>query len=124
MDMALEFAVSGRTFEEQEGWQDAYDTFVNPPGVPFGAATYGLFLNYPSAGIFGWHVNDAMSDGAILENVHIHDLARAGNEVIGLAQHGRVYCNAFNGPLPLRRLLGSEEAMKQFADAMLSEDDE
>ena len=52
--------------------------FINPSGLSYGAVTYGLFLNYPSAGIFGWHVNDAQSTGATLKNVWIHDMYRRG----------------------------------------------
>ena len=95
--------------------------FANGWGLSYGAVTYGIFLNYPSAGIFGWHVNDARSEGATLRKVHIHDITRKGKEVIGLAQRGRVYCNAFNGPLPLVEMLGDMERVRQFADALLFE---
>lgn len=40
--------------------------------------THGIYLNYPSSGIFGWHVNDAQSDGAKLDNIYIHDIYRNG----------------------------------------------
>ncbi len=36
--------------------------FINPSGLSYGAVTYGILLNYPSAGIFGWHVNDKQSN--------------------------------------------------------------
>jgi len=98
--------------------------FLNPSGLSYGAVTYGVFLNYPSAGIFGWHVNDEQSDGAVLDNVYIHDIQRSGDEVIGLAQRGRAYCNAFNGPLPLVSMFGGMEEVRQFADALLTSDDE
>ena len=46
--------------------------------------TYGIFEL--SITIFGWHVNDAISEDAVLENIHIHDICRKGDEIIGLAQ--------------------------------------
>merc|ERR1719203_532758 len=96
------------------------DLFLNPSGLSYGAVTYGIFLNYPSAAIFGWHVNDAQSDGARLDNVRIHDIKRRGQEIVGLAEHGRVFCNAFNGPLPLKQMIGGNmDLLTQFADALL-----
>lgn len=71
--------------------------------------TSGLYLNYPSAGIFGWHVNDQTSTTATLENVHIHSLRHKGIEVVGLNEGGRVICNGFNGPLPAKDILGHAE---------------
>ena len=105
--------------EQEDTFEEMHKLFINPSGLSYGAVTYGIFLNYPSAGIFGWHVNDAISDGAILNNIHIHDIYRNGDEIIGLAQRGRVYCNAFNGPLPLLSMLGDMESVKAFSEALL-----
>jgi len=110
MDMVFDFAVTGTSHEGEEYWDEAVDAFVNPSGLPYGAVLYGLFLNYPSAGIFGWHVNDKFSTKATLENVFIHDLRHKGIEVIGMAEGGRVVCNAFNGPIPALDLFGTEQA--------------
>jgi len=104
MDDALMFALG----EKDEIDHSAADLFVNPSGLPFGAVLYGLFLNYPSAGIFGWHVNDATSETAQLRNVHIHGLRHRGIEVVGLSEAGRVVCNGFNGPLSALELFGGE----------------
>jgi len=110
MDMVYDFAVTGTSHEGEEYWDEAVDAFVNPSGLPYGAVLYGLFLNYPSAGIFGWHVNDALSTKATLENVYIHDLRHKGIEVVGMSEGGRVICNAFNGPIPSLDLFGTEQA--------------
>merc|ERR1719334_2894235 len=110
MDMAYNFVMTGTTYEDHEWWEEAQQMFINPSGLPYGAVLYGLFLNYPSAGIFGWHVNDALSTKATLENVYIHDLRHKGIEVVGMAEGGRVICNAFNGPIPSLDLFGTEQA--------------
>ena len=106
-------------FQSDTDYDLIHDLFINPSGLSYGAVTYGIFLNYPSAGIFGWHVNDATSNGAVLNNIHIHDIYRKGDEIIGVAQRGRVYCNAFNGPLPLMEMLGDMDKVTEFADALL-----
>merc|ERR1719251_156334 len=108
MDMAYNFAMYGTTYEDNENWEEAVEMFINPSGLPYGAVLYGLFLNYPSAGIFGWHVNDALSYNATVENVYIHDLRHKGIEVVGFQYNGRVFCNAFNGPLPAHDIFGDE----------------
>jgi len=110
MDMAFKFAMYGETFEGHELWAEAQKMFINPSGLPYGAVLYGLFLNYPSAGIFGWHVNDVLSYNATVENVYIHDLRHKGIEVVGYQSGGRVFCNAFNGPLPAFDTFGDEDA--------------
>jgi len=107
MDMAFDFAVNGRE-GEGESWDEAVRMFLNPSGLPMGAVTYGLFLNYPSAGIFGWHVNDQLSFDAVVENVVIHDLRHRGIEVVGFKSNQRVISNAFDGPLPALDLFGEE----------------
>merc|ERR1719336_2185278 len=106
MDMAYAFAMYGTTFEDHPFWDEAVAMFINPSGLPMGAVLYGLFLNYPSAGIFGWHVNDQLSYDATVENVYIHDLRHKGIEVVGFQSSGRVFCNAFNGPLPANDVFG------------------
>jgi len=110
MDMAYEFAVSGKV-GSGELWEEAVEMFVNPSGLSMGAVMYGLFLNYPSAGIFGWHVNDQLSYNATVENVVIHDLRHRGIEVVGFQSAGRVFCNAFNGPLPAYDVFGADNVM-------------
>jgi len=106
MDMAYNFAMFGTTYEDNEFWDEAVEMFINPSGLPMGAVLYGLFLNYPSAGIFGWHVNDQLSYDATVENVYIHDIRHKGIEVVGFQSSGRVFCNAFNGPLPGNDVFG------------------
>lgn len=109
MDIVYNFVMYGSdTLEhlDTDMVSNAMKYFINSRGLPFGAVTYGLFLNYPSAGIFGWHVNDKTSNNAVLENVEIHGLRHSGIEVVGFAEHFRVFCNAFNGPLSLESLLG------------------
>merc|ERR1719334_2620341 len=108
MDMAYNFAMYGTTYDDHPFWQEAVEMFISPSGLPYGAVLYGLFLNYPSAGIFGWHVNDKLSYNATVENVYIHDLRHKGIEVVGFQYNGRVFCNAFNGPLPAHDIFGEE----------------
>ena len=83
----------------------------------------GLYLNYPSAGIFGWHVNDQTSKGANLENIYIHDLRHKGIEVVGFSQQGRVLCNSFNGPIPAIDLFGQNQVY-EFQSALYDDDSE
>jgi len=109
MDMAYWHAMTGQTFEDNPLWDEAFKMFINPSGLPYGAVLYGLFLNYPSAGIFGWHVNNALSYDATIENVHVHDLRHKGIEVVGFQYGGRVFCNAFNGPLPAKDVFGEDD---------------
>merc|ERR1719474_232443 len=109
MDLVLDYVIDGTVKEHHEYWEEAVKMFVNPSGLPFGAVLYGLYLNYPSAGIFGWHVNDVLSYNATVENVYIHDLRHKGIEVVGYQSGGRVFCNAFNGPLPAFDTFGDED---------------
>lgn len=109
--------------ENDDDFDDIYSLFINPSGLSYGAVTYGIFLNYPSAGIFGWHVNDAQSKNAVLNNIHIHDMYRKGDEIVGLSQRGRVYCNAFNGPLPLISMLGGIDKVREFSQSLYYDDD-
>eukprot|EP01084_Bolivina_argentea_P008603 16099_1 len=118
MRSAFDFAYHKATNNEIEVEALVHDLFINPSGLSYGAVTYGIFLNHPSAGIFGWHVNDAASTSARLHNIAIHDIHRQGEEVIGLAHRGRVYCNAFNGPLPLVQMLGGMDQLQLFADGL------
>eukprot|EP01083_Nonionella_stella_P001022 2945_1 len=119
MDMILDFVLNGVTYEEHEDWGEAKEMFINPSGLPYGAALYGLFLNYPGAGIFGWQVNDLRSGEVKLQNVNIHDLRHKGVEVVGFEEDGRFFSNAFNAPLPVKDLFG--DAMESFGDGFAIE---
>ena len=119
MDMALSYVLDGESFEGDPLWDEAVKMFLNPSGLPFGAVLYGLYLNYPSAGIFGWHVNDQTSSDAHLENVRIHSLRHKGIEVVGLNEGGRVICNGFNGPLPAKDIFG-DDIIETFQEKLYS----
>merc|ERR1712032_404127 len=119
--MAYNFAMFGTTYEDNEFWDEAVEAFINPSGLSFGAVLYGLFLNYPSAGIFGWHVNDEKSNDAQLENINIHDLRHKGIEVVGMFEGGRVICNGFNGPIPAKDVFGSLENVQSFQEKLYAE---
>jgi hypothetical protein len=109
MAKALDYVMYHTDYSLDPEWADIYPRFINPSGMPYGAVIYGIFLNYPSAGIFGWHVNDALSNQVVMTNVEVHGLRHEGDEVLGLSKNGRVFCNAFNGPLPLSSLLGHDQ---------------
>lgn len=123
MDAAFRVAVFGDAVEEAaaaEGVEvEDVSCLLRPSayGEPYGAVVYGLFLNYPASGIFGWHVSQSQSSGALLENVRVHDLSHRAEEVVGLTTNRHGVSHALNGPLSAISLLG-EAMMREVAQVI------
>ena len=87
MDMVYDHVIHGVEYdddddlddESQNRWIAARDLFVNPNenGYGDGGVVYGILLNSRGGAVMGFGNAPSKSTRAVLDNVHIHDLAIA-----------------------------------------------
>merc|ERR1712154_705739 len=99
MDRVLKYVLENDN-DSFDSIDDDLNIFLNPSGLPYGGVLYGVYLNYPGSGIFGWDVSDQRSKNLFIRNLAIHDLYHEGKEVFGLSKNKkRFVVNTLLAPL-------------------------
>jgi len=103
MDLAFKWAYFG---EEGTGstWETAYQLFANPSGVSPSGAVYGMVLRPRGASVFNYgKYSGGTSNTLYMENVNIHDLIVAPNEIVAVGTHWNTWVrDTFNAPVPFQ----------------------
>merc|ERR1719206_65648 len=95
--------------EDDARFVEAKSLFINEDGLPYGATMYGLFLNLYVANVFTIHPSLKHSNGAVIENLYIHDLHHKMDEYIRVDSGEFVYKNAFDAAFDAKALLGEDQ---------------
>merc|ERR1719361_1674803 len=110
MDIAFKSVMGVEEYDDDdEDYLEAKELFISDDGLPYGAVMYGLFLNLKFANVFTIHPSVHHAAGALLENVHVHDLNHKSLEYVRMDKWNEaMYRNQFNAPLDANAILGDQ----------------
>jgi len=110
MDIAFKAVMKVEEYDEtDERYQEAKALFINDDGLPYGAVMYGLFLNLYVSNVFAIHPTLKHGDGAVIENLYIHDLHHKMDEYVRFDKLNTfVYKNPFDAALDASAMLGDQ----------------